>query len=84
MRSLTAALLYPGVAMLEYSTNYSVGRGTDAPFEMIGADFIRGTELAAYLNQRWIPGVRFYAVRFRRPSSESRRNRNRRRPVQCY
>ncbi len=64
IRSLTAALLYPGVALLEYSPNYSVGRGTDAPFEMIGADFIRGPELAAYLNQRWIPGVRFYPVRF--------------------
>jgi len=64
IRSLTAALLYPGVALLEYSSNYSVGRGTDAPFEMIGADFIRGPELAAYLNQRWIPGVRFYPVRF--------------------
>ena len=54
--------------MLEYSANYSVGRGTEAPFEMIGADFIHGTELAAYLNQRWIPGARFYAVRFQ-PSS---------------
>lgn len=64
IRGLTAALLYPGVALLEYSPNYSVGRGTDAPFEMIGADFIRGPELAAYLNQRWIPGVRFYPVRF--------------------
>jgi uncharacterized protein YbbC (DUF1343 family)/CubicO group peptidase (beta-lactamase class C family) len=64
IRSLTAALLYPAVALLEYSSNYSVGRGTDAPFEMIGADFIRGPELAAYLNQRWIPGVRFYPVRF--------------------
>ena len=50
--------------MLEYSPNYSVGRGTDAPFEMIGADFIRGSELAAYLNARWIPGVRFYPVQF--------------------
>jgi uncharacterized protein YbbC (DUF1343 family)/CubicO group peptidase (beta-lactamase class C family) len=64
IRSLNAAMLYPGVAMLEYSPGYSVGRGTDAPFEMMGADFIRGTELAAYLNQRWIPGLRFYAVRF--------------------
>lgn len=60
MRSLTAALLYPGVAMLEYSRNYSVGRGTDAPFEQVGADWIRGRELAAYLNKRDIPGVRFY------------------------
>ena len=69
MRNLTAALLYPGVAMLEYSPDYSVGRGTDAPFEMIGAAFIRGPELAAYLNQRWIPGVRFYPVRFQPSAS---------------
>jgi uncharacterized protein YbbC (DUF1343 family) len=64
MRSLNAALLYPGVAMLEYAKNYSVGRGTDAPFEQIGADFIKGPELAAYLNRRWIPGVRVYATHF--------------------
>jgi uncharacterized protein YbbC (DUF1343 family) len=69
MRSLTAALLYPGVAMLEYSPEYSVGRGTDAPFEMIGAAFIRGPELAAYLNRQWIPGVRFYPVRFQPSTS---------------
>lgn len=68
MRSLNAAMLYPGVAMLEYSPHYSVGRGTDAPFEMIGAEFVNGPELAAYLNQRWVPGVRFYPVRFQ-PSS---------------
>ncbi len=42
MRSLNAALLYPGLAMLEANTNYSVGRGTDAPFEQIGADWIQG------------------------------------------
>ena len=65
MRSLTAAMLYPGIAMLESSKNYSVGRGTDAPFEAIGADFIHGRELAAYLNARQIPGVRAYPIRFR-------------------
>jgi uncharacterized protein YbbC (DUF1343 family)/CubicO group peptidase (beta-lactamase class C family) len=69
MRSLNAALLYPGVGMLEYAKNYSVGRGTDAPFEQIGADFIRGPELAAYLNRRRIPGVRVYATRFQPTSS---------------
>jgi uncharacterized protein YbbC (DUF1343 family) len=69
MRSLTAATLYPGIAMLEASKNYSVGRGTDAPFEMIGADFIHGPELAIYLNARRIPGVRAYPVRFRPVSS---------------
>jgi uncharacterized protein YbbC (DUF1343 family)/CubicO group peptidase (beta-lactamase class C family) len=69
LRSLNAALLYPGVALLESAKNYSVGRGTDAPFEQIGADFIRGPELAAYLNHRWIPGVRVYPTRFRPASS---------------
>ena len=33
-------------------TNYSVGRGTDAPFEQIGADWIHGAELAQFLNAR--------------------------------
>lgn len=64
MRSLTAALLYPGVAMLEYARNYSVGRGTPAPFEQIGADWIDGRRLAAHLNRRMVPGVRFYPARF--------------------
>jgi len=69
MRSLNAATLYPGVAMLEASKNYSVGRGTDSPFEQIGADWIRGRELAAFLNGRYIPGVRVYATRFQPTSS---------------
>jgi uncharacterized protein YbbC (DUF1343 family)/CubicO group peptidase (beta-lactamase class C family) len=64
MRSLNAALLYPGLAMLEAAANYSVGRGTDAPFEQIGADWIEGQALAEYLNARFIPGVRAYATRF--------------------
>ena len=69
MRSLNAAMLYPGVALLEASKNYSVGRGTDAPFEQIGADWIHGAELARFLNSRFIPGVRFYPTRFRPESS---------------
>lgn len=69
MRSLNAALLYPGVAMLEYNTNYSVGRGTDAPFEQVGADWIHGEPLAEYLNSRFIPGVRAYPTRFQPASS---------------
>lgn len=64
MRNLNQALVYPGVAMLESSTNYSVGRGTDSPFELVGADWIDGRQLAAYLNKRDIPGVRFYAATF--------------------
>src|SRR5260370_32107553 len=69
MRSLNAATLYPGIAMLEASKNYSVGRGTDAPFAQIGAGWINGRELAASLNARYIPGVRAYATRFRPLSS---------------
>jgi uncharacterized protein YbbC (DUF1343 family) len=60
MRSLNAATLYPGLALIESSKNYSVGRSTDAPFEQIGADWIRGVELAEFLNSRYIPGVRVY------------------------
>jgi uncharacterized protein YbbC (DUF1343 family)/CubicO group peptidase (beta-lactamase class C family) len=69
IRSLTEALLYPGVAMLEYAKNYSVGRGTDSPFEVIGADFLRGREFSSYLNRRLIPGVRVYPARLRPASS---------------
>jgi uncharacterized protein YbbC (DUF1343 family) len=68
MRSLNAAALYPGLALLEAAPNYSVGRGTDAPFEQIGADWIRGPELAQFLNNWVLPGVRVYATRFQ-PSS---------------
>jgi uncharacterized protein YbbC (DUF1343 family)/CubicO group peptidase (beta-lactamase class C family) len=69
MRSLNAALLYPGLAMLEASTDYSVGRGTDAPFEQIGADWIKGQALATLLNSRFIPGVRVYPTRFKPTAS---------------
>ena len=64
MRSLNAAMLYPGLCLVEYARNISVGRGTDSPFEQIGADFIGGRELATYLNKREIPGVRVYATSF--------------------
>jgi uncharacterized protein YbbC (DUF1343 family) len=69
IRSLITATLFPAVAQLEYSKNYSVGRGTDAPFEQIGARWIRGKELAAYLNSRSIAGVRAYPVRFKPDAS---------------
>jgi uncharacterized protein YbbC (DUF1343 family) len=63
MRSLTEATLYPGVGLLE-TTNVSVGRGTDTPFEVVGAPWIKGQELAAYLNRRGIPGVKFVPLHF--------------------
>ena len=63
MRSLTEATLYPGIGLLE-TTNVSVGRGTDTPFELVGAPWIQGDRLAEYLNGRGIPGVRFVPLRF--------------------
>ncbi|HSI72432.1 MAG TPA: DUF1343 domain-containing protein, partial [Fimbriimonas sp.] len=64
MRSLKAAILYPGVCLVEYAPNLSVGRGTDSPFEQFGADFIRGRSLASYLNSRAMPGLQFYPTSF--------------------
>jgi uncharacterized protein YbbC (DUF1343 family) len=64
MRSLTEATLYPGVGLLETS-NVSVGRGTDTPFEVVGAPWIDGRKLAAHLNGRGLAGVRFVPVRFK-------------------
>jgi uncharacterized protein YbbC (DUF1343 family) len=58
LRTLTAATLYPGVALVE-GANVSVGRGTGTPFELLGAPWISGRALAAYLNERRIPGVHF-------------------------
>ena len=69
MRSLNAAVFYPGLALLEASKNYSVGRGTDGPFELLGADWIHSGEFASALNSRFIPGVRVYPLRFRPSAS---------------
>jgi uncharacterized protein YbbC (DUF1343 family)/CubicO group peptidase (beta-lactamase class C family) len=63
LRSVTEAALYPGVALIE-GTNISVGRGTDSPFELVGAPWIRSKEFAAYLNARGIAGVRFVPKTF--------------------
>ncbi len=63
LRSVTEAALYPGVALIE-GTNVSVGRGTDTPFELVGAPWVKSRELAAYLNGRGIGGVRFVPVTF--------------------
>jgi uncharacterized protein YbbC (DUF1343 family) len=56
-------MLYPGVGAIEYS-NISVGRGTDQPFEQLGAPWIDGRRLADALNTRRLPGIRFYPVTF--------------------
>ena len=63
MRSLTQAALYPGVGLME-TANVSVGRGTDTPFEVVGAPYIDDLALAAELNRQGLPGVRFVPIRF--------------------
>ena len=63
LRSVTQAVLYPGIGSIE-GTNLSVGRGTDTPFERLGAPWIEGARLAQQLNARDIAGVRFYPVTF--------------------
>jgi len=68
LRNLTEAELYPGVALIE-GTNVSVGRGTDTPFEVLGAPWIKSRELTAYLNARGIQSVRFVPIVFTPASS---------------
>jgi uncharacterized protein YbbC (DUF1343 family)/CubicO group peptidase (beta-lactamase class C family) len=63
LRSLTEATLYPGVALVE-GANISVGRGTDTPFEVVGAPWIHGRELSHYLNECGIVGVTFAPITF--------------------
>lgn len=63
MRNMNQATLYTGVAIIEY-TNVSVGRGTDTPFEVLGAPYINAREFAEYLNKRNIAGVRFVPTSF--------------------
>ena len=68
LRSVTEAALYPGIGLLE-TTNVSVGRGTDTPFEQFGAPWMDGPRVAATLNARGVPGVRFTPVTFTPSSS---------------
>ncbi|MDH5500418.1 MAG: DUF1343 domain-containing protein [Gammaproteobacteria bacterium] len=63
MRSLTEALLYPGIGLLE-TTNVSVGRGTSTPFELIGAPWLDGESLAKTLDALQLPGIDFTATEF--------------------
>lgn len=63
MRSLDAAISYPGLGALE-ATNLSVGRGTDRPFHFYGAPWIDETKLCDDLNARGLRGVRFKPTKF--------------------
>lgn len=69
MRNMNQATLYPGIGAIEYS-NISVGRGTDQPFEQLGAPWINGQQLAERLNARRLPGIRFYPITFTPSSSK--------------
>ena len=68
LRNLHQALLYPGIGAIE-GANLSVGRGTDSPFEQLGAPWIDGPALARELNRAGLPGLRAYPVAFTPDSS---------------
>jgi uncharacterized protein YbbC (DUF1343 family) len=63
MKSLSAAILYPGPGTLQ-TTNLSVGRGTDAPFERYGAPWVNAAPLLLNLKVRAIPGASFALTEF--------------------
>ncbi len=69
LRNLDQATLYPGIAMLEWLDQYSVGRGTDTPFQFVGADWINGSDLAGAIRQSFVPGVRVYPRKLRPAAS---------------
>ncbi len=61
LRSLAALTSYPGSVYFE-GTNLSEGRGTDRPFEQIGAPWLDAREVARVMNERRLLGVRFEAI----------------------
>jgi uncharacterized protein YbbC (DUF1343 family) len=63
MRSLTEAMLYPGVCLLE-ACHLATGRGTDTPFERVGAPWIDPVAMATDLNGLGLTGVRFVPIQF--------------------
>ncbi len=62
MRNLKQAFLYPGVGLVEFAV--SVGRGTDTPFEVVGAPYVDDRRFAEELNRAGLPGIRFVPIRF--------------------
>lgn len=61
LRSFAALMNYPGTVYFE-GTNLTEGRGTDRPFEQIGAPWLDATEVARVMNERRLPGIRFEAI----------------------
>ena len=68
IRNLSQAILYPGIGLVEF-TRLSVGRGTNTPFEIIGAPYIDGQKLAEKLQACQLPGVKFIPTSFTPTSS---------------
>ena len=64
IRRLEAAIHYPGTVFFE-AINVSEGRGTDLPFEQIGAPWLKNTDVVAAMNAMRLPGIRFETVAFR-------------------
>jgi uncharacterized protein YbbC (DUF1343 family) len=69
LRSLDATLLYPGLVWFE-PCDLSVGRGTERPFEQLGAPWLDAEALLADLSTRTLPGVALEAVEFTPASSK--------------
>ncbi|MCH6575738.1 MAG: DUF1343 domain-containing protein, partial [Bacteroidetes bacterium] len=63
MKTLSTATVYPGTCFIE-GTNLSEGRGTEIPFEIIGAPWVDSKELAREMNSLGLEGVSFEAVEF--------------------
>ena len=70
IRTLETAVVYPGTCLIE-GTNLSEGRGTDRPFEYIGAPYVDGKKWAEELNSRRLPGVTFQPIRFTPDATKS-------------
>jgi len=71
MRNMLEAILYPGVALLE-KTNVSVGRGTDRPFEVVGAPWIEPRRFAAALREARPAGIEFVPLYFTPAESKNK------------
>ena len=84
IRTLDQAILYPGIALLEWLPDYSVGRGTDTPFQFVGADWIVGTDLAEAIRHFRVTGIRAYARRLRPRRFGIRGQTDRRRTILRY
>jgi uncharacterized protein YbbC (DUF1343 family) len=61
LRSLAALTSYPGSVYFE-GTNVTEGRGTDRPFEQIGASWLNAPEVVRVMNEKRLPGIRFEAI----------------------